>query len=88
MTKEYYFKTTKGKKDWSALPGWMHAGSKVVKFSGHTYGLDRDDMMYLGVETIPCTVEGNGGFFTVPVDFIVDRDGNHPRGAYQKSEKQ
>jgi hypothetical protein len=83
MSKEYFFKTTKGAVDWSALPRWFMAGDKVTKFVGHTYGLDRDDMMYLGVETIPCTCVGyEEGFFTVPVEYLVDKEGNQPQGDY------
>lgn len=87
MAKEYFFKETKGKVDWIALPRWFQAGDMVTHFIGHTYGLDRDDLMYGGVETIPCTCAGWEGFFTVPVSMLVDKDGKSPVGAYQRFSK-
>lgn len=67
--------------DWSALPRAFVKGESITRFRGHTYGLDRDDMVYLGVETIPCA-SGPEGFFTVPVEMLVDKDGKHPIGEY------
>lgn len=71
-----------GPEDWSALPRKFVMGEIVQKFVGHTYGLDRDDMMYFGVETIPCTCDGREGFFTVPVDYLATESGHSPMGTY------
>jgi len=82
MKHAYFFKNPVGPDDWSALPRKFLAGEIVEKFTGHTYGLDRDDLMYLNTETIPCTCEGHQGFFTVPVSMLEDMEGNSPLGAY------
>ena len=71
-----------GPEDWRALPRKFVMGEIVQKFVGHTYGLDRDDMIFLGKETIPCTCEGSEGFFTVPVEFLAMENGKQPMGAY------
>lgn len=78
----YFFRRMVGPTDWRALPRVFKAGEIVERFSGHTYGLDREDMMYLGVETIPCTTDGNEGFFTVPVTMLEDEQGASPSGNY------
>lgn len=83
-TKTYFFKRPVGPSDWSALPREFKAGEMVEKFSGHTYGLDRDDMMHLGVETIPVCREDAEGFFTVPVEMLEDETGKSPMGAYAR----
>lgn len=82
MKKTYFFKQPAGPASWSALPRDFKAGEMVEKFTGHTYGLDRDDMMYLGKETIPCTCDGREGFFTVPVELLEDENGKSPMGSY------
>jgi hypothetical protein len=75
-------------KAWCALPRDFRAGEAIYRYRGHTYGLDRDDMVYGGVETIPCTLEPSGDtFFTVPVEFLVDKDGNEPSGDYISLDK-
>lgn len=81
---EYMFLHRVNEKDWSALPRAFLAGERVYRFHGHTYGLDRDDAMYLGEETIPCTQKpGEEHFFTVPVRFLVSTaTGQRPSGAY------
>lgn len=71
-----------GPEDWRPLPRKFAMGEIVQKFVGHTYGLDREDLIFLNVETIPCTVDGNSGFFTVPVEYLATEDGNQPMGAY------
>lgn len=83
-TQEYMFLHRVNEKDWSALPRAFLAGERVYRFHGHTYGLDRDDAMYLGEETIPCTQKpGEEHFFTVPVRFLVSTaTGQRPSGAY------
>lgn len=86
MTKVFFFKREVGPTDWRALPRVFRAGESVEKFVGHTYGLDRDDMMFLGVETIACVADGNEGFFTVPVDFLENEVGKQPMGDYQRIE--
>jgi len=80
----YFFKKPVGPSDWSALPREFQAGEMVEKFSGHTYGLDRDDLIYLDRETIPCTCDGREGFFTVPVEFLEDEHGKSPMGSYMR----
>jgi hypothetical protein len=82
MTKTYFFKKPAGPSDWSALPREFLAGEMVERFTGHTYGLDRDDMMYLDTETIPCVCDGREGFFTVPVSLLEDESGKSPMGSY------
>ena len=82
MTQTFFFKHVADPSDWRALPRRFVAGDMVEKFTGHTYGLDRDDMMYGGQETVACTCEGHEGFFTVPVGFLEDENGNRPRGSY------
>lgn len=82
MAKTYFFKKAVGPNDWSALPREFKAGEMVEQFTGHTYGLERDDAMYLNTETIACTCEGRGGFFTVPVKMLEDEGGKSPMGAY------
>ena len=76
------FKFQVGPEQWSALPRVFKVGELVTKFSGHTYGLDRDDMQYLGIETIP--IENGEGFFTCPVVFLENSDGVQPMGDYQR----
>lgn len=76
--------------DWSALPRSFKKGDEVVLFTGHTYGLYRDDLVYLKIETVPCVLPENapdGPFFTVPVDLLVDEDGREPCGDYMTREK-
>jgi hypothetical protein len=80
----YFFKKPVGPSDWSALPRAFLAGEIVEKFMGHTYGLDRDDMMYGDRETIPCTCDGREGFFTVPVEMLENEAGQSPMGAYTR----
>lgn len=73
---------------WSALPRDFKQGEYLFRFRGHTYGLDRDDMVYGGFETIPmCTQPDSQSFFTVPVAFLVDRQGYEPSGDYVSMEK-
>jgi len=84
MNKTYFFKRKVGPRDWPALRRVFLAGESVEKFIGHTYGLDRDDMIHLGRETIPCC-DGHEGFFTVPVDMLEDENGKSPMGAYMSS---
>ena len=89
LYKVYSFRQMVGPVDWIALPRVFNPGEKVEKFIGHTYGLDRDDMMYGGVETIPCMEMGSNreSFFTVPVKFLEDENGKSPMGDYQVFEK-
>lgn len=81
-THVFFFKRPVTPKDWSALPREFKAGEIVERFTGHTYGLDRDDMIFGNVETIPCTCAGSNGFFTVPVEMLEDEQGKSPMGAY------
>jgi hypothetical protein len=68
---------------WPALPKRFAPGDVVYRFSGHTYGLDRDDAMYAGRETIPCSLtEASESFFTVPVEMLSDEQGHAVRGDY------
>lgn len=87
MTKTYFFKRMVGPTDWNALRRVHQAGEMVEKFVGHTYGLDREDAIYLNRETIPCS-DGNGGFFTVPVEMLEDENGKSPVGGYTVSRPQ
>lgn len=78
-----------GPLDWSALPREFKAGDLVFRFRGHTYGLDRDDFMYLNRETIAiCQFDGDkhhfDAFFTCPVEFLVDEEGVRPVGEYMR----
>lgn len=82
MRKTFFFKRPVEPSDWSALPRKFMAGEIVEKFTGYTYGLDRDDFLHLGIETIPCTTPGHEGFFTVPVSMLEDENGKSPMGAY------
>lgn len=85
MTKTYFFKRAVGPGDWGALPRRFLAGEPVELFNGHTYDLDRDDMIYGGRETIPvCRPGDDGGFFTCPVEFLEDENGVPPAGAYRR----
>lgn len=69
--------------EWPAFSQDFKAGDKVYWFTGHTYGVDRDDLMYLQRTTIPASLDPEGeGFFTVPVEFLVLEDGQTPKGAY------
>lgn len=45
----YTFSKDIGPADWKALPRYFKQGESVEKFTGHTYGLDRDDLMYVGL---------------------------------------
>jgi hypothetical protein len=82
MTTTYTFARDVTPKDWSALPRAFAKGETVTRFRGHTYGLDRDDMMLGGFETIPCLADGREGFFTVPVEMLLTEDGKRPMGDY------
>jgi hypothetical protein len=77
----YSFSRDVGPEDWRALPRKFTKGETVARWSGYTYGLDRDDMVYGGRETIPCTLDGES-FFTVPVEFLVSSEGHKPMGDY------
>lgn len=77
---EYKFKFQAGPEQWSAFPRIFKVGEQIKKFRGHTYGLDRDDMMFMGRETIP--VVNGDGFFTCPVEFLEDDNGVQPMGDY------
>lgn len=71
--------------EWGAFSRDFKKGETVLRFHGHTYGLDRDDMEYGGRETIPCSFpEDSRVFFTVPVEFLVAEDGSQPRGDYRR----
>jgi len=74
------FKFQVGPEQWPALPRVFKVGEQVTRFRGHTFGLDRDDMTYMGVETIP--IENGEGFFTCPVAFLETEDGIQPSGDY------
>ena len=88
MSEPYAFNKDVSPEEWCALPRQFKKGEKVYRFHGHTYGLDRDDMMYLHEETVPCTLEPGGTtFFTVPVRLLVDDNGNEPSGDYMPIEK-
>jgi hypothetical protein len=87
MTQTYYvFSRDAGPEDWRALPRMFKMGDQVRRFTGHDYGLARDDMMYLGVETISCTEDEDGGTpsFTVPCDYLLTAEGERPMGEYIK----
>lgn len=73
-----------GPADWSALPRTFSEGDVVVRFSGHTYGLDREDAIYGKRDTIPCVIPGkeDEGFFTVPAEYLEDENGDRPSGSY------
>lgn len=71
-----------GPDDWSALPQPFKKGDRLTRFYGHTYGLDRDDLLFGGVSSIPCTLDGHSGFFTVPAEWLTDEHGNPVYGAY------
>ncbi len=72
------------KEEWHPLPHDMKAGDKIIRYSGHTYGLDRDDAMLGGWETIACCLPEtpDGPFFTVQVEYLKDGKGQQPCGAY------
>lgn len=80
---KYYFVTDIPADRWPALPRDFKMGDEVELYTGHTYGLDRDDFIWLGISTVACT-EGDPKtpFFTVPVTMLVDTDGNPPRSPY------
>ena len=81
----YRFRRDVKKDEWNALQRDFKQGEIVYRFRGHTYGLDRDDLMYLGVSTVPCKLtEDEGGFFTVPVDMLETLDGKPVLGDYIK----
>lgn len=84
MTEIFIFRRDVTKDEWSALPRAFKRGDKIARFHGHTYGLDRDDAMYGGRETIPCYLleTGDSIFFTVPVEFLVDESGIEPSSDY------
>jgi hypothetical protein len=48
---EYEFVRDAGPEDWPALPRAFRAGEKVTRFTGHDYGVVRDDLMYSGHQT-------------------------------------
>jgi hypothetical protein len=71
-----------GPDDWSALPREFKAGETVYKYSGHDYGLARDDFLICKRSVISCSLDGGIPFFTVPVEFLTDEHGRHPTGPY------
>jgi len=82
MSKLYFIRDVL-QSEWPALDRDFKEGQEVTQFRGHTYGLDRDDLMYGGRETIPiCRPEEPSSFFTVPVEFLADSNGVQPSGAY------
>lgn len=81
---QYRFTRDAGPDDWPGLPRQFEEGDIVTRYHGHTYGLDRDDLLLMGVETIACTAEGRRAFFTVPVTYLKATDGSQPVGEYIK----
>jgi hypothetical protein len=77
------------KNEWPALPRSFKRGENVIRFRGHTYGLDRDDAIYGGRETIPVRIPDTDkdSFFTCPVEFLADEKGKQPNGDYLPREK-
>lgn len=79
----FIFVKTVFPEDYASFSRTWHIGESVEEFSGHTYGLVRDDLMYGGVETVACTEDSGKSFFTVPCEFIVDQATNkHPECEY------
>ena len=68
----YTFKGEMGPADWSALPRRFYAGERVARFDGPNYGSTGDDLRIGGIETVPCTLDGER-FFTVPL-MMLDED--------------
>lgn len=71
-----------GPQDWEALPRQFEVGESIVRYSGHDYGCARDDFMILGRPTIACSLDGDTPFFTVPVEFLRDANGEQPPAPY------
>ena len=80
---KYTFAKASGPDDWGPLPRQFAKGDTIFRFSGYDYGCARDDMMYGNRETITCSErDGESPFFTVPVEMLLDKDGNRPMGDY------
>ena len=71
---EFKFKQDVGPGQWHPLPRSFSAGETIHKFSGHDYGLVRDDLLYGGFETVACTEDGKS-MFTVPIKYLERTDG-------------
>lgn len=83
MPEKYTFVRNASPTDWRALPRTFAPGDEVLRFHGYTYGLDRDDMVYLGRATVPCYLACDPTtFFTVPVEFLTTENGTPPRSDY------
>lgn len=80
----YSFNRDVSPEDWKAIPREFKAGETVTRFTGYTYGLERDDMRYLDTETIAVVADGSEAFFTCPVALLVDESGKGPWGSYRK----
>lgn len=73
-----------GPEDHRALPRVFKMGEQVKEFTGHDYGCARDDMMYGGIESISCSLDGGTPSFTVPVEYLADEAGQQPMGPYMR----
>jgi hypothetical protein len=82
---KYIFTRACGPKDWRALPRQFEMRETVESFSGHVYGLVRDDLMYADRETIAVVDEQTKdkvGFFTCPIEFLANEKGERPPSEY------
>lgn len=70
--------------EYSSFPKDFKEGDIVYPFLGCDYGCVKDDYNIGKVKTVVCTLNNQGGspFFTIPIDMIVDDEGNHPEFRY------
>lgn len=84
----YTFTRNAGPSDWVALPQQFKKADKIFEYAGHDYGCVRDDLMYGKVETVCCSlIDGEGPFFTVPCDWLIDESNFRPQCAYVRLSK-
>lgn len=87
---KYIFTRACSPEDWRALPRKFELGETVESFSGHVYGLVRDDFVLGHRSTIAVVDERtktNVGFFTCPIEFLADTEGNRPPAEYGRFPK-
>lgn len=82
MTTIYKFTQDVGPNEWHPLPREFKVGDVVHRYSGYDYGCARDDWTMGKRSTIACSLDGGIPFFTVPVEWLQDEQGQQVTGAY------